>query len=231
MNNESLLNLLFKNQDKKYKLFNDKIINTNLNTIGVRVPILKKIAKKILKEDYKLFLNEVKNDYYEQVMIEGLVISGIKDYKELIKRLDIFIGKIDNWAICDTVVLNSKIIKQHLDEYFIYIKNNVKSKNVWKVRFCFVMLLNYFIEEKYLNDIFKLVEEDKNNFYYIMMAKAWLLSICYIKFPVKTLNYLKNSKLDCVTYNKTISKICDSYRVSIKDKKMLKNMKKKSKNA
>ena len=42
MNNESLLNLLFKNQDKKYKLFNDKIINTNLNTIGVRVPILKK---------------------------------------------------------------------------------------------------------------------------------------------------------------------------------------------
>lgn len=231
MNNEILLSLLFENQDKEYKLFNDKIINTKLNTIGIRIPILKKIANDILKGDYISFLNEVKNEYYEQVMIEGLIITKIKNYNELIKRLDIFINKIDNWAICDTIISNCKIIKQHLDEAFFFVKNNIKSKNPWRVRVCFVILLNYFVNEKYLDEIFKLVEEDKNDFYYVLMSKAWLLSICYIKFPYKTLNYLKKSKLDYITYNKTISKICDSKRVSNEDKKMLRNMKKKSKNA
>ena len=58
------------------------------------------------------------------------------------------------------------------------------------------------------------------------MANAWLLSICYIKFPEKTKKFLENTKIDNFTYNKTISKICDSYRVSKEDKIKLREMKK-----
>ena len=53
---------------------------------------------------------------------------------------------------------------------------------------------DYFIEEKYLNEIFKLIDNDKNDFYYVMMVKAWLISICYVKYPKETLNYLKTYK-------------------------------------
>ena len=63
MNYEDILKLLEHNKDFKYKIFNDKIVNTKMNTIGVRVPVLRKISKKIAKTDYEAFLNQVKNSF------------------------------------------------------------------------------------------------------------------------------------------------------------------------
>ena len=85
MEYNELLNKLYEYKDEKYKLFNDKIINTKLKTIGVKTPILKLIAKDIIKKDYNYFLNNVKNNYYEEVFLEGLVITNIKNYDEMIK--------------------------------------------------------------------------------------------------------------------------------------------------
>ena len=47
-----------------------------------------------------------------------------------------------------------------------------------------------------------------------MMANAWLISVCYIKYPDKTKIVL--NKLDDVTRRKAISKINDSKRVKEK---------------
>ena len=58
------------------------------------------------------------------------------------------------------------------------------------------------------------------------MAISWLISICYIKYKDKTLEFLKNNKLDKFTYNKAIQKIIESSRVSIDEKNMLRTMKK-----
>ena len=226
MTNEELLKILFSNQDLKYKEFNDKIVNTNKKTIGVRSPILKKIAYSILKGDYDSFLKNVKDEYYEQIMVEGLVISGIKDFDKMIEKLDKFMLKIDNWGVCDMVISNCKVINKNKEKAFSYVNKIITSKNPWKVRCAFDILISYFIEDKYLNDIFNLIENDKNDFYYVMMVKAWLISICYVKYPKETLKYLKNTKIDNITYNKAISKICDSLRVKKEDKIMLKKMKK-----
>jgi len=65
------------------------------------------------------------------------------------------------------------------------------------------------------------IEVDK---YYVNMAAAWLLAEMYIKYPNETLEYLKRSKVNNFTFNKTISKICDSYRVSKEEKERLKKM-------
>lgn len=231
MESYELIKLLNNNQDLKYKEFNDKIVNTNLKTIGVRTPILKKMAKDISKGDYEKFLKNNGSNYFEEVMIEGFVISYIKDPLEILKNLDKFLDKIDNWAVCDMLISSCKKLAKIKDDYYFFIKKNLLSKNVWRVRFSFVSLLNYFVEEKYLNDIFMFLDNDKNDFYYVMMAKAWLISICYIKYPKETFNYLKKAKIDDITYNKAISKICDSYRVKKDDKNLLSKMKKKTKKA
>lgn len=231
MTSEELLKILYENKDEDFKTFNDKILNANIETIGVRTPVIKKIAKEISKSDYGRFLSNAKYDYYEQVLVAGLVISNLKDIDIVLSKLDVFIDKIDNWAVCDMVIANCKIIKKHLSKVFGFICKNISSTNPWRVRVCFVMLLDYFVTEDYINDIFNFVENDKNDFYYVMMAKAWLISECYVKFPLLTIKYLKKSKLDKITYNKAISKICDSYRVSKEDKILLKSMKKKSNNA
>ena len=56
------------------------------------------------------------------------------------------------------------------------------------------------------------------------MATSWLLSICYIKQKDKTIIYLKNNNLDTFTIKKTISKICESYRVTKEEKENLKKV-------
>ena len=59
------------------------------------------------------------------------------------------------------------------------------------------------------------------------MAIAWAISICLIKYYDKTINYLKNnSKIDKWTYNKSLQKAIESYRITKDQKELLKNMKK-----
>lgn len=228
MKRKELLKIFLENKDEDYKSFNDKIINTNKKTIGVRIPILREITKKIMKEDYVFFLNDVKDEYHEEIIVEGLVISKLKDVNNVINMIDNYIIKIDNWCTCDTFASSLKIINKNKSRFYSYVYKNINSNNPWMVRLCFVILHSYYVEEEYINDIFKMIDNDNNSFYYVMMAKAWLISECYIKYPKETFEYLKRTNIDDITFNKAISKICDSYRVTKEDKIVLKKMKKKS---
>lgn len=227
MEYKDLIKYLNDNKDLKYKEFNKKIVNTNYEMIGVRTPILKSLAKTIQKEDCESFLQSVTSNTYEEVLLEGIVISNFKDAKKLYNLINKFIEKIDNWAICDLVCSNMKILNKNIHIAEKLVSDNINSDNPWRVRFAFVIMLNYLIDKEHLKQIFNYIENDKNDFYYIMMAKAWLISMCFIKYKQETHEYLKTTKIDNITYNKAISKICDSYKVSEKDKILLKNMKKK----
>ncbi len=59
------------------------------------------------------------------------------------------------------------------------------------------------------------------------MGIAWLLCECFIKHREKTLTYLLKSNINTFTFNKTISKIKESYRVSSEDKIYLNTLKRK----
>ena len=72
----------------------------------------------------------------------------------------------------------------------------------------------------------EVVSKIKTDDYYVKMAIAWLMSISYIKYKEKTLIYLVNLE-DNFTYNKTLSKIVDSKRISDKEKKFIKSLKRK----
>ena len=92
---------------------------------------------------------------------------------------------------------------------------------------CFVLMISYYIEDKYLENIFVLCDTYNTKDYYVQMAVAWLISICYIKYPDITINYIKENHLDNFTHNKAIQKIRESYRVSIEDKEFLNGLKRK----
>lgn len=54
--------------------------------------------------------------------------------------------------------------------------------------------LNEEADEKY-RKIFKVIEKIKTEDYYAKMAVAWLISICFIKFPQKTMTFLQLTKI------------------------------------
>ena len=57
----------------------------------------------------------------------------------------------------------------------------------------------------------------------VMMAEAWLLATVAIDFPDPIFNYLKNTN-DITLKRKTISKMCDSFRINEKQKQRFKSL-------
>ena len=220
------VNYLIKIKEEKYREFNLKIVFTNYKMLGIRLPILRKIAKDIYNNDYKSFLDIAEFNYYEEVMIYLLVIAFIKEIDLLMIYFDKAVGLMDNWALCDSFCGSLKIIDKNKEYFLKVIDDLLKSKKTYKIRVGLVLLLNYYVKEEYLKIIFNYLYNIKSDEYYVNMEKALLLSVIFIKYQDHALKYLKNNKLDNFTINKAISKIRDSYRVEKKVKEQILQYKK-----
>jgi len=226
MNKQSIREKLFKLADEKYKIFHSNICPGINNIIGIRVPVLREYAKRLSKDNWKDNLKNIGNDYYEEIMLQGMIIGlACKDIEETKKYLKEFILKIDNWAVCDTCTAGLKITKKHREEMWEFIQIYLNSEKEFELRFAIVMMLDFFIVEEYIDKVLIELNKIKHDGYYVKMAVAWAISICYIKFKDKTDKLLHNNDLDDFTYNKAIQKIIESYRVDEKDKEELKRRK------
>lgn len=221
---KDFINNLFLLQDLEYQKQSLKLTSTKYEMIGIRIPLLRKIAKDISKSNPFKFLEEVKDKYYEEVLIEGFVIASL-DEKYFFDYFPKYISKIDDWAICDSFCNSLKFIKNNKKKYFDYFTNLLYKEQEFEVRVGLVVLLNFYVDKEYIKDIFTLINKITLDKYYVNMAIAWLLAECFISYPDITKEYLKVAKINNFTFNKTLSKIRDSYRVSKKEKEELRKMK------
>ena len=211
--------------DDAYREFSKKGIPCDRPFIGVRIPHIRKIVNIIPREKYTEFL-KVKPVAVEEVLARGMIICKLS-YGEMLKYFDSQITYIDNWCTCDIFCSSlRKLIKNHQAEFLeTKVEPLLKSNQEYTTRVGLVILKSSYVEPDYLNLIFDRVESlASRDEYYVKMAIAWLLSECFIKFPAATTGYLAVSHLPKWTMNKTISKICDSYRVDNETKTMLKKM-------
>ena len=226
-NYKEFVNYLISLQDKKYKEFHSSLVlNSKYEMIGIRLPVMRNIAKKIAKNNIEEFLEYSQEKYYEEVMIQGLVISHIKDENLFYKYFKEHIKKIDNWALCDSFCSSIKIVNKYEDKYFKESIELALSEDEFISRVGIVIILDHFINLNNINKIFDILNKIHSDKFYINMAEAWLVCEMYIKFPKETEKFLKNNNLNKFTQNKAISKIHDSYRVSKEEKKLLNNFRK-----
>lgn len=212
--------------DEKYRKFHSGLCPNTNNIMGVRVPLLRSFAKELVKEDWKKYLEGAQNEYYEEIMLQGMVIGLAKmSNEERIQYIQSFVPKIDNWAICDVFCASLKFTNKNLELVWEFLDKYLKSDKEFEIRFGVVMLLDYYIRDEYIKDVLNILNNISHDGYYVKMAVAWAISVSYIKYPNETVIFLKNNNLDDFTYNKSIQKIIESYRVSEEDKKILKNMK------
>ena len=215
-------------QDKKYQQFHSSLCPGTDNIIGVRTPILRNYAKKLSKqENIKEYIFFNKTVYYEEVMLQGMLIGFIRntDIKEVLSIIKNFVPKIDNWAVCDIFCSGLKIVNKNKETVWNFIQKYLKSKKEFELRFAIVMMLDYFICEKYIDRVLTILDNIKHEAYYVKMAVAWTISVAFVKFKDKTMKYFKKNNLDDWTYNKALQKICESLRVSKETKKIIKAMK------
>ena len=211
-------------KDLKYQEFSKRVVVYD-DVLGIKVDVLKKIAKEISKGDYKGFIENNNSNIYELILIEGLMYGYLKiSFLELKEYLDKYILKLKSWGQVDSVVANLKIFKKNDKDGFIYAKKLIRNKNNFIKRFGIILLLDYYLHDKYIDKVLELISSIKTSDYYVKMAIAWLMSTAYIKYKEKTLVYLVNIKDDFI-YNKTLSKIVESRRISDKEKKFIKSLK------
>ncbi len=212
--------------DRKYQEFTSALIPNLDNVLGVRTPILRKISREIYKSGEYVELFSTNAKYMEEVMLKGMVIGLFKKpITEILSYIKDFVPLIDNWAVCDCFCCGLKITKDNMEIVWDFIQSYFDSKQEYEIRFAYVMLLNYFLTDEYIDNVLNIVDRFKDDRYYAKMAVAWLVSICYVKYPDKTEKYLKQSKLDSWTFNKSIQKICESLKVDKQTKERLKKLK------
>ena len=209
--------------DKYYKMYGNK------NSLGVRIPILRKYAKNLYKEyslDY--LLKNIGEDYFEEILLKGFLI-GLNEnlsWEELEKYIEYYVPKINSWGICDCFCASLKIVKKYREQMWILLNKYLKVDSEYQVRFALVIILTYYIDDEYIDRIYNIINEVKLDKYYVKMANSWLISYCLIKYYDKTIVFLENSDIDKWTYNKGIQKAIESYRIGNKEKEYLRKIKK-----
>ncbi|MGN0498584.1 MAG: DNA alkylation repair protein [Acutalibacteraceae bacterium] len=220
---DKIISRIFELADEQYKTFHSSLVPGKENIVGVRMPKLRQLAKEIVKsENWREFLRCESRGFYEEEMLKGLVIGMAKcDINERFELVKAFVPHIDNWAVCDTFTGGLKAFAKNRELILPYIEQCLDSDDEFTIRFAVCMLMDYFVDDKYADYTLGKITEITNTAYYVMMARAWALSVCFIRQREKTLELFKAMTLDKTTQNKAIQKCRESLRVSQEDKQLL----------
>lgn len=188
--------------------------------LGIRVPQLRSLAKEIVRGDWRGYLAVADTYYMEERMLTGLVIAYARDIT-IEKRFALirqWVPQINSWAVCDTVCATFKPKESERGAWWNFIEEFLRGNDEYAIRFGVVMSLTLFIDAEHLVALFAHYSAIRHEGYYVRMAVAWAISVCYVKFPDETLEFLAQGSLDTFTHNKAIQKIGESYRVSKENK-------------
>ncbi len=219
-NYENIYKELAEKSDPAYKKFQDRLIKSELEIIGVRTPYLRTVAKRLAKEyvhdPKKLFLFPKK--YYEIAFLQLNALAEMKlPLSEKIKYLDNCVGLIDCWALCDSFKLRE--IAKNKDYFIPCIQKYLSQKTEFSQRYALVTLLSFYTDDTaYYPLILQAIELSDRGKYYVSMAAAWLLAEMLIKNYNFIFPLLQKADIDVVTWKRAAQKARDSFRLTAKEK-------------
>lgn len=217
--------------EEEYRVFHSRLMpETGHPVLGVRVPALRKLAGRLARQEGAAYLEQIREEEetYEEVLLYGLVLALLKEpFAAKLSRLPDYVKKIDNWAECDIVCGTLRECRRYPEEALAFIDTCLSSGREFEVRFGVVLLLDHLIDESHIDGVLDRLEVVCHPGYYVKMAVAWALSVCFVKFPEKTMERLKRGRLDWETYQKTLQKIVESDRVDGETKQVIRGMRRK----
>lgn len=225
-NTKDITDFLFENADIKYRDFTAKL-TPNIDKesiIGVRVPILRQLSKKLKNTDVATdFLHTLPHSYLEENHLHCFLIEHSTDFEKSISLLEDFLPYIDNWATCDTV--RPKIFKKHTDKLYDKIRLWLRSDHTYTVRYAIGLLNSFYLDEHFRPEHLKIVAGIKSDEYYINMMIAWYFATALCKQYEDAVKIIEKRTLPKWVHNKAIQKARESYRISCDTKAYLNTLK------
>lgn len=226
MNVTEIRQELFKNQDVKYRDFQAKLLPTldPQTVIGIRTPVLRKLAKKLYREhDFSEFLNDLPHRYFDENQLHAFLICEMKDFSCCMAALNQFLPYVDNWATCDQ--MSPKVFARDKETLLGQIKIWISSPETYTVRFAIGMLMQHFLDGDFDMEYPEMVSAIRSREYYVNMMIAWYFATALAKQYEAILPFFETQCLETWTHNKAIQKALESYRISDEQKQYLRTLK------
>ena len=220
---------LFRLQDELYRAFQSALMPTvpKEKVIGVRVPALRKLAKRLAGTPRaEAFLQELPHFYYEENNLHAFLVEAIRDYSEALRATEKFLPYIDNWATCDCFC--PKVFAKHKEELLVPIRRWLDSGDAYTVRYGMEMLMRYYLDDVFRPEYLEWVADVRSTEYYINMMRAWYFATALAKQPDAALPWLTEKQLDLWTHNKAIQKAVESRRIPPGMKQLLRGLRSRS---
>lgn len=219
---------LFGNIDADYNNFNNKIVNCDYPTYGVRTPVIKKLAKAVPISARSKVLDGFfadKDLTYETVLFAGVLAARKGEYytetREYLTRL---VPIFRSWAHVDCVTPCLRWAdKDALWNDFRYL---LDCAGEYEKRFYIMIMFSCCLNDGYIDRILDTLRYNVTyGQYYVDMAAAWLLAECLVKYYDKALPLFVEQVFPKFVHNKAIQKARESYRISAEVKQYLNTLK------
>lgn len=220
MTYSEFLNILSSYAEEAFAAFQKRLIFTKYSILGVRTPAMRKLAKEYAENFEEMI--RFPDEYYEVIFIKLTMISALP-YEGYLQYLEYAVSLMDDWALCDS--FKAKSIARHKEELLPVLKKLFERGGEYEQRYPLVVLLNTYVEEKYLPEIEEFIRGANTQYYYVHMAVAWLIAEVVVKQYSHGITLLQSRMVDAKTHNKAIQKAIESYRLTTEQKELLRSLK------
>ena len=213
--------------NESYAAFNQRIVNTKMPVIGVRVPDLRRLARELAPDmsaaDISKLLT-VQNKSFDYVLLCGLLITHARlDDQMAIDLTKQYLPCVDSWAHIDVFVEKKRRFASEV--WWDFALECLQNEDEFTVRYGVISLMTNFLDEAHIDQVFAVLRNVKHDGYYVKMALAWLYATAAVHFFELTLAELENEHIDAWTRNKAYQKMRESRRFTPKEQRIIRQQK------
>ncbi len=200
--------------NETYAAFNQRIVNTKMPVIGVRVPDLRRLARELAPDMGAADISKLltaRNESFDYVLLCGLLITHARlDDQTAIELTRNYLPRVDSWAHIDVFIEKKRRFAGEVWRDFAL--ECLQSEAEFTVRYGVISLMTNFLDEAHIDQVFAALRNVKHDGYYVKMALAWLYATAAVNFFELTLAELENEHIDAWTRNKAYQKMRESRR-------------------
>lgn len=192
--------------------------------LGCRTPPLRALAKSLDLNSAAVseFLHTLPHFYFDENQLHAFLIARIRPFDDCLAAVEAFLPYVNNWATCDQ--LSPAVFRKEAERLLPAIGRWLKSPQPYTVRFGIGMLMQHFLDARFLPEYAEQVAAVQSDMYYINMEIAWYFATALAKQPDAVMPYLTERRLPEWVHRKTIQKAIESRRIPDETKAYLRTL-------
>ena len=213
--------------NESYAAFNQRIVNTKMPVIGVRVPDLRRLARRLAPDMSAAGISKLltaKNKSFDYVLLCGLLITHARlDEQAAIDLTKQYLPRVDSWAHIDVFIEKKRRFAGEL--WWDFALECLQSEAEFTVRYGVISLMTNFLDKAHIDQVFAALRNVRHDGYYVKMGLAWLYATAAVHFLELTLAELENEHIDAWTRNKAYQKMRESRRFTPEEQRIIRQQK------